>query len=143
MELMMIFEILERGGRGIRFVKIAEWYVGFGFFVIVKCRFVDHQITKQRCLLVSHVLMRNRKTMVQGRVVKLLRYFFANVLMRLCGFIRGLLCFLQFIVCGSWCLYAFVELRISSAFSLQVLSFCDMFYDTFCSFHLCFWVRFM
>ena len=27
----MIFEILERGGRGIRFVKIAEWYVGFGF----------------------------------------------------------------------------------------------------------------
>lgn len=27
----MIIEILERGGRGIRFVKIAEWYVGFGF----------------------------------------------------------------------------------------------------------------
>ena len=49
-------------------------------------------------------------------MVKLLRYFFANVLMRLCGFIRGLLCFLQFIVCGSWCLYAFVELRISSVF---------------------------
>ena len=71
-------------------------------------------------------------------MVKLLRYFFANVLMRLCGFIRGLLCFLQFIVCGSWCLYAFVELRIASAFSLWVLSFCDMFYDTFCSFHLCF-----
>ena len=95
-----------------------KYYLGFGFFVIVKCRFVDHQITKQRCLLVSHVVMRNRKTMVQGRVVKLLWYFFANVLLRICGFIRGLLCFLQFIVCGSWCLYAFVELRISSAFSL-------------------------
>lgn len=49
-------------------------------------------------------------------MVKLLWYFFANVLMRLCGFIRGSLCFLQFIVCGSWCLYAFVELRISSVF---------------------------
>ena len=61
---MMIFEILEWGGRGMRFVKIEEWYVGFGFFVIVKCRFVDHQITKQSCLLVSHVVMRNRKTMV-------------------------------------------------------------------------------
>ena len=60
----MIFEILEWGGRGMRFVKIAEWYVGFGFFVIVKCRFVGHQNTKQRCLLVSHVVMRNRKTMV-------------------------------------------------------------------------------
>ena len=55
----MIFEILEWGGRGMRFVKIEEWYVGFGFFVIVKCRFVDHQITKQRCLLVSHVVKRN------------------------------------------------------------------------------------
>lgn len=45
-------------------MKIEEWYVGFGFFVIVKCWFVDHQITKQRCLLVSHVVMWNRKTMV-------------------------------------------------------------------------------
>ena len=27
----MIFEILEWGGRGMRFMKIAEWYVGFGF----------------------------------------------------------------------------------------------------------------
>lgn len=31
MELMMIFEILEWGGRGMRFVKIEEWYAGFGF----------------------------------------------------------------------------------------------------------------
>lgn len=46
MELMMIFEILEWGGRGMRFVKIAEWYVGFGFFDIHKYRFVDHQNTK-------------------------------------------------------------------------------------------------
>ena len=60
----MIFEILEWGGRGIRFVKIAEILSGFGFFVIVKCWFVDHQITKQRCLLVCHVVMRKRKTMV-------------------------------------------------------------------------------
>ena len=49
-------------------------------------------------------------------MVKLLWYFFANVLMRLCGLIRWLLCFLQFIVCGSCCLYAFVERRISSFF---------------------------
>lgn len=28
---MMIFEILEWGGRGMRFVKSEEWYVGFGF----------------------------------------------------------------------------------------------------------------
>ena len=27
----MIFEILECGGRGMRFVKIEEWYVGFCF----------------------------------------------------------------------------------------------------------------
>lgn len=67
-------------------------------------------------LLVCHVVMRNRKTMVLGRGGKQFWYFFANVLMRLCGFISGLLCFLQFIVCGSWCLYAFVELRISSVF---------------------------
>lgn len=65
-------------------------------------------------------------------MVKLLRYFFANVLMRLCGFISGLLCFLQFIVCGSWCLYAFVELRISSAFSLW-----------FYRFAICFTIRFV
>ena len=45
-------------------MKIEEWYVGFGFFVIVNFRFVDHQITKQHCLLVSHVVMRKRKTMV-------------------------------------------------------------------------------
>lgn len=64
MELMMIIEILERGGRGIRFVKIAEWYVGFGFSDIHKCRFVDHLDAMQRGLLVNHVLMRNRKTMV-------------------------------------------------------------------------------
>lgn len=31
MDLMMIFEILVWGGRGMRFVKIEEWYVGFGF----------------------------------------------------------------------------------------------------------------
>lgn len=49
-------------------------------------------------------------------MVKLLWYFFANVLMRLCGFFRVLLCFLHFIECGSCCLYAFVELRISSVF---------------------------
>lgn len=84
--------------------------MGFGFSDIHKCRFVDHLDAMQRGLLVNHVFMRYRKTMVLGRVVKLLWYFFANVLMRLCGFIRGLLCFLQFIVCGSWCLYAFVEL---------------------------------
>lgn len=36
----------------------------FGFFVIVKCRFVDHLDAMQRGLLVNHVLMRNRKTMV-------------------------------------------------------------------------------
>lgn len=47
---------------------------------------------------------------------KLLWYFFANVLMRLCGLISGLLYFLQFIVCGFWCLYAFVEPRISCVF---------------------------
>lgn len=60
----MIFEILEWGGRGMRFVKIEEWYVCFGFFVIHKCRFVDHLDAMQRGLLVNHVLMRNRKTMV-------------------------------------------------------------------------------
>ena len=27
----MIFEILEWGGRGMRFVKIEEWYVGLAF----------------------------------------------------------------------------------------------------------------
>lgn len=64
MELMMIFEILEWGGRGMRFVKIEEWYVGFGFSDIHKCRFVDHLDAMQRGLLVNHVLMRNRKTMV-------------------------------------------------------------------------------
>lgn len=36
----------------------------FGFFVIVKCRFVDYLDAMQRGLLVSHVVMRNRKTMV-------------------------------------------------------------------------------
>ena len=60
----MIFEILEWGGRGMRFVKIEEWYVGFGFFVIVKCRFVDHLDAMLRGLLVNQVLMRKRKTMV-------------------------------------------------------------------------------
>lgn len=43
------FEILEWGGRGMRFVKIAEWSVGFGFFDIHKCRFFDHLDAKQRC----------------------------------------------------------------------------------------------
>ena len=60
----MIFEILEWGGRGMRFVKSEEILSGFRLFFIVKCRFVGHQNTKQRCLLVNHVLMRNRKTMV-------------------------------------------------------------------------------
>ena len=60
----MIFEILEWGGRGMRFVKIEEWYVGFGFSDIHKCRFVDHLDAMQRGLLVSHLVMRNRKTMV-------------------------------------------------------------------------------
>lgn len=60
----MIFEILEWGGRGMRFVKIEEWYVGFGFSDIHKCRFVDHLDAMLRGLLVNHVLMRNRKTMV-------------------------------------------------------------------------------
>ena len=46
MELMLIFGLLEWGRRGMRFVKIEEWYVGFGFSDIHKCRFVDHQITK-------------------------------------------------------------------------------------------------
>lgn len=64
MELKMIFEILEWGGRGMRFVKSEEWYVGFGFFVIVKCWFVDHLDAMLRGLLVNHVLMRNRQTMV-------------------------------------------------------------------------------
>lgn len=98
-------------------------------------------------LLVCRVVMWNRKTMVYGRGGKLLWYFFANVLMRLCGLISGLLYFLQFIVCGFWCLYAFVEPRISCVFSLWVLSICDMFCDTFCDtfclFLLCFSVRFM
>lgn len=43
------FKILEWGRRGMRFVKIAEWYVGFGFFDIHKYRFVDHLDAKQRC----------------------------------------------------------------------------------------------
>lgn len=38
--------------------------MGFGFSDIHKCRFVDHLDAMQRCLLVNHVLMRNRKTMV-------------------------------------------------------------------------------
>ena len=38
--------------------------MGFGFSDIHKCRFVDHLDAMQRCLLVSHVVMRNRKTMV-------------------------------------------------------------------------------
>ena len=59
----MIFEILEWGGRGMRFVK-SKRYVGFGFSDIHKCRFVDHLDAMQRGLLVNHVLMRNRKTMV-------------------------------------------------------------------------------
>ena len=59
----MIFEILEWGGRGMRFVKSEEILSGFRLFFIVKCRFVDHQITKQSRLLVSHFVMRNRKTM--------------------------------------------------------------------------------
>lgn len=42
------FKILEWGGRGMLFVKIEEWYVGFGLFDIHKCWFVDHQNTKQR-----------------------------------------------------------------------------------------------
>lgn len=67
-------------------------------------------------------------------MVKLLWYFFANVLMRLCGFIRGLLCFLQFIVCGSWCLYAFVELRISSAFLCRYYRFAICFTIRFVNF---------
>lgn len=64
MDLMMIFEILVWGGRGMRFVKSEEIVSGFWLFDIPKCRFVDHQNTKQRCLLVCHVVMRNRKTMV-------------------------------------------------------------------------------
>ena len=51
-------------GEGFALWRVRKYNLGFGFFVIVKCRFVDHQITKQRCLLVSHVVMRNRKTMV-------------------------------------------------------------------------------
>ena len=38
--------------------------MSFGFFVIVKCWLVDHLDAMQRGLLVSHVVMRNRKTMV-------------------------------------------------------------------------------
>lgn len=38
--------------------------MGYGLFDIPKCRFVDHLDAKQRGLLVNHVLMRNRKTMV-------------------------------------------------------------------------------
>lgn len=59
--------------------------------------------------------------------------------MRLCGFIRGLLCFLQFIVCGSWCLYAFVELRISSVFFRGNYRFAILFSDTLCPFPCVFW----
>lgn len=66
-------------------------------------------------------------------MVKLLWYFFANVLMRFRGFIRGLLCFLQFIVCGSWCLYAFVETRISCVFFLR----------RYYRFAICFTIRFV
>ena len=38
--------------------------MGFGFSDIHKCRFVDHLDAMQRGLLVCHVVMRNRKTMV-------------------------------------------------------------------------------
>ena len=41
-----------------------KYYLGFGFFDIHKCRFVDHLDAMLRGLLVNHVLMRNRKTMV-------------------------------------------------------------------------------
>lgn len=64
---------------------------------------------------------------------KLLWYFFANVLMRFCGLTSGLLCFLQFIVCGSWCLYAFVETRISCVFFLR----------RYYRFAICFTIRFV
>lgn len=60
----MIFEILEWGGRGMRFVKSEEKICGLWIFDIHKCRFVDHLDAMQRGLLVNHVLMRNRKTMV-------------------------------------------------------------------------------
>lgn len=38
--------------------------MGFGFSDIPKSRFVDHLDAMLRGLLVSHVVMRNRKTMV-------------------------------------------------------------------------------
>lgn len=42
----MIFEILEWGGRGMRFVKRPEKVSVVWLFDIPKCRFVDHQNTK-------------------------------------------------------------------------------------------------
>lgn len=51
-------------GEGCALWRDRKWYLWFGLFDIPKCRFVDHQYAKQRCLLVSHVVMRNRKTMV-------------------------------------------------------------------------------
>ena len=63
-ELWWSFRFWSGVGEGCALWRVRKYYLGFGFFVIVKCWFVDHQITKQRCLLVSHVVMRNRKTMV-------------------------------------------------------------------------------
>lgn len=62
-ELWWSFRFWSGVGEGCALWRVRKRYVGFGFFDIHKCRFVDHQNTKQRCLLVSHVVMRNRKTM--------------------------------------------------------------------------------
>lgn len=65
MELMEIFSRFWTGvGEGCALLSVRKRYVGFGFSDIHKCRFVDHLDAMQRGLLVNHVLMRNRKTMV-------------------------------------------------------------------------------
>lgn len=51
-------------GEGCALWRVRKYYLGFGFSDIHKCRFVDHLDAMQRGLLVNHVLMRNRKTMV-------------------------------------------------------------------------------
>lgn len=65
----MIFEILEWGGRGMRFVKIEEWYAGFGFSTYQNVGLLIIRILSSVALLVCRVVMWNRKTMVYGRGV--------------------------------------------------------------------------
>ena len=65
MELMEIFSRFWTGlGEGCALWRVRKCYLGFGFFDRHKCRFVEHLDAMLRGLLVNHVLMRNRKTMV-------------------------------------------------------------------------------